>query len=94
MMKDGLIHNSSYDKYNLRSSLDLKMSKMVSASLNMGYSLINQMNQSPILPHRSFIRTMKTVIIRICVPGIPGRRMKLKIRSVWLMSLLIRRSRI
>ena len=46
MMKDGLIHNSSYDKYNLRSSLDLKMSKMVSASLNMGYSLINQMNQS------------------------------------------------
>lgn len=46
MMKDGLIHNSSYDKYNLRSSFDLKMSKMVSASLNMGYSLINQMNQS------------------------------------------------
>lgn len=25
MMKDGLIHNSSYDKYNLRSSLDLKI---------------------------------------------------------------------
>lgn len=46
MMKDGLIHNSSYDKYNLRSSFDLKMSKMISASLNMGYSLINQMNQS------------------------------------------------
>lgn len=46
MMKDGLIHNSSYDKYNLRSSFDLKMSKMFSASLNMGYSLINQMNQS------------------------------------------------
>lgn len=46
MMKDGLIHNSSYDKYNLRSSMDMKMSEIVSASLNMGYSLINQMNQT------------------------------------------------
>ena len=46
MMRDGLIHNSSYDKYNLRSSFDLKVSPIVSASLNMGYSLINKMNQS------------------------------------------------
>ena len=46
MMKDGLINNSSYDKYNLRTSLDMKISPMVSAAVTMGYSLINQMNQS------------------------------------------------
>lgn len=46
MMKDGLIHNSSYDKYNLRSNLDLNINSKLDASLIMSYSLINQMNQS------------------------------------------------
>lgn len=46
MMRDGLIHNSSYDKYNIRSSLDLNVSSKFNVSLITGYSLINQMNQS------------------------------------------------
>ena len=46
MTKDGLIPNSYYNKYNLRSSLDMTMSKMITASVSMGYSMINQMNQS------------------------------------------------
>lgn len=46
MLKDGLIENSNYKKYNIRSSLDFKVSPVVDASLQLGYSLINKMNQS------------------------------------------------
>ena len=35
MTKDGLIPNSYYNKYNLRSSLDMTMSKMITASVSM-----------------------------------------------------------
>lgn len=46
LQRDGLIYNSSYDKYTLRSSLDFTVSPMIDASLQMGYSSNTRMNQS------------------------------------------------
>ncbi|MDR2087009.1 MAG: TonB-dependent receptor [Dysgonamonadaceae bacterium] len=46
LTRDGLIPNSSYDKYNLRSSLDFAVNPQIDVSLQLGYSLIEKMNQS------------------------------------------------
>ena len=46
MLREGLIHNSSYNRYNIRSSLDFVVSPMIDASLQLGYTNTNAMNQS------------------------------------------------
>ena len=45
MQRDGLIPNSSFGKYNLRSTLDFSPNKILDISLQLGYSLIDRMNQ-------------------------------------------------
>lgn len=46
MLKDGLIDNSSYDKYNIRSTIDADVNKYMSLTLNLGYTFIDKMNQT------------------------------------------------
>ena len=46
MQREGLIKNSSYDRYNIRSSLDFVVSPMIDASLQIGYTSTTAMNQS------------------------------------------------
>jgi len=46
MLKDGLIENSYYNKYNLRSSIDADLNKYVSLTANLGYTYIDKMNQT------------------------------------------------
>ena len=46
MLRDGLLQNSSYNKYNIRSSLDFVVSPMIDASLQLSYTSTENMNQS------------------------------------------------
>ncbi|PTX18917.1 TonB-linked SusC/RagA family outer membrane protein [Pontibacter mucosus] len=46
LLRDGMIENSSFDKYNVRSTLDFSPNRLVDVSLQMGYSSIDRMNQS------------------------------------------------
>ncbi|MBQ8061326.1 MAG: SusC/RagA family TonB-linked outer membrane protein, partial [Bacteroidales bacterium] len=46
MLRDGLIENSYYDKYNIRSTIDADVNKYVNVTLNLGYTLIDKMNQT------------------------------------------------
>lgn len=46
MLKDGLVDNSYYNKYNLRSTIDADVNKYVSLTLNLGYTYIDKMNQT------------------------------------------------
>lgn len=46
MLKDGLVKNSSYDKYNIRSTIDADVNKYMSLTLNLGYTFIDKMNQT------------------------------------------------
>ncbi len=46
LMKDGLIKNSSYDKYNLRSNLNFVISPILDASVQLGYTVTEAFNQS------------------------------------------------
>ena len=46
MLKDGLVENSYFNKYNIRSTIDANVSKFLDLSLGMGYSLIDKMNQT------------------------------------------------
>ena len=46
MLKDGLVDNSYYDKYNLRSTIDADVNKYISLTLNLGYTYIDKMNQT------------------------------------------------
>ena len=46
MLKDGLVDNSYYNKYNLRSTIDADVNKYLSLTLNLGYTYIDKMNQT------------------------------------------------
>ena len=46
MLKDGLVDNSYYNKYNLRSTIDADVNKYLSLTLNLGYTYIDMMNQT------------------------------------------------
>lgn len=46
MQRDGLIHNSSYNKYNIRSNLDMVISPMIEASLQLGFTNTKYFNQT------------------------------------------------
>lgn len=46
LLRDGMIENSSFDKYNLRSTLDFTPLDILDVSLQMGYSSIDRHNQS------------------------------------------------
>ena len=46
MLKDGLIDNSYFDKYNIRSTIDATVNKYLDVTLNLGYTLIDKMNQT------------------------------------------------
>ncbi len=46
LSREGLIKNSSYDKYNLRSNLNFAISPMLDASIQMGYTMTEAFNQS------------------------------------------------
>jgi TonB-linked SusC/RagA family outer membrane protein len=46
LSKDGLIKNSSYNKYNLRSNLNFVISSLLDASIQMGYTASEAFNQS------------------------------------------------
>jgi len=44
--RDGLVHNSMMDKYNLRTTLDVKAHEMLDISMQMGYTFVDRMNQA------------------------------------------------
>ena len=46
LLRDGMIENSSFDKYNIRSTLDFTPLDFLDVSLQMGYSSIDRHNQS------------------------------------------------
>lgn len=46
LLRDGMIENSSFNKYNIRSTLDFSPNKFIDMSLQMGYASIDRMNQS------------------------------------------------
>ncbi len=46
LSREGLIKNSSYDKYNLRSNINFAVSPMLDASIQMGYTVTEAFNQS------------------------------------------------
>jgi len=46
LVRDGLIPNSNYNKYNIRNSLDFAVNPYIDISVQLGYTLINKMNQS------------------------------------------------
>ncbi len=46
MLKDGLIDNSYFNKYNIRSTIDATVNKYLDVTLNLGYTLIDKMNQT------------------------------------------------
>ncbi len=46
MLKDGLIDNSYFDKYNIRSTIDATVNKYLDVTLNLGYTIIDKMNQT------------------------------------------------
>ena len=46
MLRDGLVDNSYFNKYNLRSSIDADINKYVSLTANLGYTYIDKMNQT------------------------------------------------
>ena len=46
MQRDGMIYNSSFNKYNIRSNLDMTISPMIDASLQLGYTNTEYYNQT------------------------------------------------
>ncbi|MCE6991437.1 TonB-dependent receptor [Dyadobacter sp. CY323] len=46
MMRDGLISNSAFNKYNVRSTLDFNPNKYLDMAVQLGYSKVDRMNQS------------------------------------------------
>ena len=46
MLKDGLVDNSYYNKYNIRGNIDTDLSDKFSLTMQMGYSIIDKMNQT------------------------------------------------
>ena len=46
MLRDGLIPNSNYDKYNMRVNVDYKISNMFDLQVNMGFTRTDRQNQS------------------------------------------------
>ncbi|WEK38015.1 MAG: TonB-dependent receptor [Candidatus Pseudobacter hemicellulosilyticus] len=46
LLRDGLIQNSSFNKYNVRSSLDFSPNQLLDVALQLGYSSVARMNQA------------------------------------------------
>lgn len=46
LLREGIIPNSSFDKYNIRSSLDFSPVSMLDVALQVGYSSVKRLNQS------------------------------------------------